>query len=130
MSQDLAHSDVFQETRKVIEAFQNKEVGPALSWCAENKSRLKKSKVCILFFFCVRWWGDLAIIGVVLFEPKQWDYPVDQFKQEFCKLYGITFEPLLNIYLQAGLSALKTRYLFTDIYLISILLSSYTFNLL
>ncbi|KAM5546524.1 hypothetical protein ABKV19_002350 [Rosa sericea] len=54
----------------------------------------------------------------VLFEPKQWDYPVDQFKQEFCKLYGITFEPLLNIYLQAGLSALKTPYLFTDIYLI------------
>ncbi|XP_062013801.1 uncharacterized protein LOC133730176 [Rosa rugosa] len=62
---DLADIDVFQETKKVIEAFQNKEVGPTLAWCAENKSRLKKSKVCILFFFCVRWWGDLAIIGVV-----------------------------------------------------------------
>lgn len=46
----------------------------------------------------------------VLFEPKQWDYLVDQFKQEFCKLYGMTLEPLLNIYLQAGLSALKTPY--------------------
>lgn len=51
----------------------------------------------------------------VLFEPKQWDYLVDQFKQEFCKLYGMTLEPLLNIYLQAGLSALKTPYPFTDI---------------
>lgn len=46
----------------------------------------------------------------VLFEPKQWDYLVEQFKQEFCKLYGMTLEPLLNIYLQAGLSALKTPY--------------------
>jgi len=46
----------------------------------------------------------------VLFEPKQWDYLVDQFKQEFCRLYGMTLEPLLNIYLQAGLSALKTPY--------------------
>lgn len=46
----------------------------------------------------------------VLFEEKQWDYLADQFKQEFCKLYGMTLEPLLNIYLQAGLSALKTPY--------------------
>lgn len=46
----------------------------------------------------------------VLFEEKQWDFLADQFKQEFCKLYGMTLEPLLNIYLQAGLSALKTPY--------------------
>lgn len=46
----------------------------------------------------------------VLFEEKQWDLLADQFKQEFCKLYGMTLEPLLNIYLQAGLSALKTPY--------------------
>lgn len=64
MSQDLVDIDVFQEAKKVIEALQNKEVGPALAWCAENKSRLKKSKVCISFFFlglhdC--WWGELAI---------------------------------------------------------------------
>lgn len=51
MSQDLVDIDVFQEAKKVIEALQNKEVGPALAWCAENKSRLKKSKVCISFFF-------------------------------------------------------------------------------
>ncbi|XP_022747135.1 macrophage erythroblast attacher-like [Durio zibethinus] len=50
----------------------------------------------------------------VLFEPKQWDFLVDQFKQEFCRLYGMTPEPLLNIYLQAGLSALKTPYCYED----------------
>lgn len=52
----------------------------------------------------------LEFLGQVLFEPKQWDYLVEQFKHEFCKLYGMTLEPLLNIYLQAGLSALKTPY--------------------
>jgi macrophage erythroblast attacher len=46
----------------------------------------------------------------VLFEQSQWDSLVDQFKQEFYKLYGMTLEPLLNIYLQAGLTALKTPY--------------------
>ncbi|KAG6728496.1 hypothetical protein I3842_02G175900 [Carya illinoinensis] len=50
----------------------------------------------------------------VLFEPKQWDFLAEQFKQEFCKLYGMTLEPLLNIYLQAGLSALKTPYCYED----------------
>lgn len=52
----------------------------------------------------------VIIFFQVLFEEKQWDYLVDQFKQEFCRLYGMTLEPLLNIYLQAGLSALKTPY--------------------
>ncbi|XP_039128610.1 protein MAEA homolog [Dioscorea cayenensis subsp. rotundata] len=50
----------------------------------------------------------------VLFEPKQWDYLVEQFKHEFCKLYGMTLEPLLNIYLQAGLSALKTPFSYEE----------------
>lgn len=45
MYQDLVDIDVFQEARKVIDALQNKDVGPALAWCADNKSRLKKTKV-------------------------------------------------------------------------------------
>lgn len=44
--QDLVDIDVFQEAKIVIDALQNKDVAPALAWCAENKSRLKKSKVC------------------------------------------------------------------------------------
>lgn len=45
MPQDLVDIDVFQEARKVVDALQNKDVAPALAWCADNKSRLKKSKV-------------------------------------------------------------------------------------
>ncbi|KAK6933345.1 hypothetical protein RJ641_036239 [Dillenia turbinata] len=47
--QDLVDIDVFQEARRVIEALQNRDVSPALAWCAENKSRLKKSKVLYSF---------------------------------------------------------------------------------
>ncbi|KAI6669095.1 hypothetical protein NL676_003980 [Syzygium grande] len=153
--QDLVDIDVFLEA-KVIDALQNKEVGPALAWCGENKSRLKKSKS--IFEFQLRLqefvelvraensmraiayarkylapWGSthmkelqrvMATLAFrsntecatykVLFEPKQWDFLVDQFRQEFCRLYGMTFEPLLNIYLQAGLSALKTTFCTED----------------
>ncbi|KAJ8564943.1 hypothetical protein K7X08_001403 [Anisodus acutangulus] len=154
--QDLVDIDVFHEAKKVIDALQNKEVTPALAWCADNKSRLKKSKSKFEFQLRLQefvelvraenmmWaityarkylapWGSihmkelqrvLATLAFksntecttykVLFEAKQWDYLIDQFKQEFCKLYGMTLEPLLNIYLQAGLSALKTPFCYED----------------
>ncbi|XP_020243770.1 macrophage erythroblast attacher-like [Asparagus officinalis] len=44
----------------------------------------------------------------VLFEEKQWDYLVEEFKREFYRLYGITTESLLDIHLQAGLTVLRT----------------------
>ncbi|KAL5066686.1 hypothetical protein RYX36_017573 [Vicia faba] len=154
--QELVDIDVFQEAKKVIDALQSKDAAPALAWCAENKSRLKKSKSKLEFQLRLQEfiemvraennlraiayakkylapWGAthmkelqrvLATLAFkrdtgcatykVLFEAKQWDYLVDQFKQEFCKLYGMTLEPLLNIYLQAGLSALKTPYCYED----------------
>lgn len=34
-----------------MDALRNKEVAPALAWCADNKSRLKKSKVYYTYFF-------------------------------------------------------------------------------
>ncbi|KAF7822318.1 protein MAEA-like protein [Senna tora] len=153
--QDLVDIDVFQEAKLVIDALQNKDVAPALAWCADNKSRLKKSKSKLEFQLRLQEfielvraennlraityarkylapWGAthmkelqrvMATLAFkrdtecatykVLFEPKQWDYLVDLFKQEFFKLYGMTLEPLVNIYLQAGLSALKTPYPYT-----------------
>ncbi|ESR49400.1 protein MAEA-like [Citrus sinensis] len=153
---DLVDIEVFQEAKKVIDALQNKEVAPALAWCSDNKSRLKKSKSKFEFQLrlqefieLVRGENNLRAITYArkylapwgathmkelqrvmatlafksntecttykaLFEPKQWDFLVDQFKQEFCKLYGMTLEPLLNIYLQAGLSALNTPYCYED----------------
>ncbi|KAK3140650.1 hypothetical protein QOZ80_5AG0403820 [Eleusine coracana subsp. coracana] len=148
--QDLVDIDVFLDAKRVIDSLQNKEIGPALAWCAENKSRLKKSKSKLEFLLRLQEFVELvkaknctqAIVYArkylapwgsthmkelqrvtatlvfrsstncgpykVLFEQNQWDRLVDQFKQEFCKLYGMTLEPLLNIYLQAGLTALKT----------------------
>ncbi|KAF8402802.1 hypothetical protein HHK36_010893 [Tetracentron sinense] len=151
--QDLVDLDVFHEAKKVIDALHNREAAPALAWCAENKSRLKRSKSKFEFQLRLQEfielvraekdsraaityarmhlspWGAthmkelqhvMAALAFksntecatykVLFEPKQWDYLVEQFKQEFCKSYAMNLEPLLNIYLQAGLSALKTTY--------------------
>jgi len=52
--QDLVDIDVFQDAKRVIDSLQNNEVAPALAWCAENKSRLKKSKVCLTFTIDLR----------------------------------------------------------------------------
>ncbi|CAH8359200.1 unnamed protein product [Eruca vesicaria subsp. sativa] len=154
---DLVDIDIFREAKKVIDALKRSEVASALAWCAENKTRLKKSKSKLEFqlrlqefielvrsnsykqaiFYARKHltpWGAthmnelqhvLATLAfksttecpkykVALFEPQQWDVLVHHFKQEFCKLYGMTMEPLLNIYLQAGLSALKTPYSFEE----------------
>ncbi|KAL6897780.1 hypothetical protein ACP4OV_006739 [Aristida adscensionis] len=150
--QDLVDIDVFLDAKRVIDSLQNKEIAPALAWCAENKSRLKKSKSKLEFLLrlqefvelvkaknCTQAityarkylapWGNTHMKELqrvtatlvfrsstncapykVLFEQNQWDSLVDQFKQEFYKLYGMTLEPLLSIYLQAGLTALKTPF--------------------
>ncbi|KAI3924031.1 hypothetical protein MKW92_004254 [Papaver armeniacum] len=154
--QDLVDIDVFLDAKKVIGALQSRLVTPALAWCAENKSRLKKSKSKFEFQLRLQEfielvradnhlqaityarkylapWGAthmkelqqvMATLAFksstecpkykVLFEPKQWDNLVELFKQEFCRLYGMTLEPLLNIFLQAGLSALKTPFCFEE----------------
>uniref|UniRef100_M4CSE5 Macrophage erythroblast attacher-like n=1 Tax=Brassica campestris TaxID=3711 RepID=M4CSE5_BRACM len=153
---DLVDIDIFREAKKVIDALKRREVASALAWCADNKTRLKKSKSKFEFQLRLQEfielvradsykqaihyarkhltpWGAthmnelqrvLATLAFksttectkykVLFELGQWDVLVNQFKQEFCKLYGMTMEPLLNIYLQAGLSALKTPYGFEE----------------
>ncbi|XP_020573271.1 macrophage erythroblast attacher, partial [Phalaenopsis equestris] len=154
--EDLVDIDVFIEAKRVIISLQNKEVGPALMWCAENKSRLKKFKSRFEFLlrhqefielvrldeslkaiayarkFLAPWAAThmkelqraMATLAFrsntecatysVLFEAKQWNNLVEQFKQEFYKLFGMTVEPLLNIYLQAGLSALKTPFCYEE----------------
>ncbi|KAF2617795.1 hypothetical protein F2Q68_00041547 [Brassica cretica] len=42
---DLVDIDIFREAKKVIDALKRREVASALAWCADNKTRLKKSKV-------------------------------------------------------------------------------------
>ncbi|KAL2925768.1 Protein MAEA-like protein [Bienertia sinuspersici] len=74
-------------------------------WGSTHMKELQRVMATLAFKSCT----DCATYKV-LFESKQWDHLVDQFKQEFFRFYGMTLEPLLNIYLQAGLSALKTPY--------------------
>nr|CAD1839758.1 unnamed protein product [Ananas comosus var. bracteatus] len=154
--QELVDLDAFLDAKRVIDSLQNKEVALALAWCAENKSRLKKSKSNFEFQLRLQEFIELvrtsnylraiayarkflAPWGVthmkelqhftatlafksttscpkykVLFESRQWDNLVEQFKQEFCRLFGMTLQPLLNIYLQAGLLALKTPSCYED----------------
>lgn len=154
--QDLVDINVFMDAKKVIECLQNRDCTPALAWCAENKSKLKKVKSKLEFQLRLQEfielvrvdhsmdataysrkhlapWGStnmkelqhaMATLAFrsntdcatykVLFDAKQWDNLVQQFKEEFCKLHGMTIEPLLNIYLQAGLSALKTQFCYEE----------------
>ncbi|KMZ56672.1 hypothetical protein ZOSMA_92G00330 [Zostera marina] len=42
--QELVDIDVFLDAKNVIDGLKNKQVGPALTWCLENRSRLKKTK--------------------------------------------------------------------------------------
>jgi len=43
-----------------------------------------------------------------LLSPERWEQLIEQFKNESYLAYGLTPESLLDIYLQAGLSSLKT----------------------
>ena len=43
--QELVDSDIYLDARRVMEALQNRSCSEALSWCSENKSKLKKAKV-------------------------------------------------------------------------------------
>jgi len=54
--QDLVDIDIFREAKKVIDALKNREVASALTWCADNKTRLKKSKVRALCTLMVKFY--------------------------------------------------------------------------
>ncbi|XP_024383272.1 protein MAEA homolog [Physcomitrium patens] len=154
--QELVDIDIFLEARKVIEALRNRDCTEALTWCSENKSKLKKSKSKFEFKLRLQEfielvraermmdaimysrkhlavWGStnmkelqqaMATLAFksntdcaaykILFDTQQWDNLTQEFKQEFYKLYGMTHEPLLNIHLQAGLSALKTPFCYEE----------------
>lgn len=154
--QELVDVDIFFEARKVIEALRNRDCTEALTWCSENKSKLKKSKSKFEFKLRLQEfielvraermmdaimyarkhlaaWGStnmkelqqaMATLAFksntdcagykILFDMQQWDNLTQEFKQEFYKLYGMTHEPLLNIHLQAGLSALKTPFCYEE----------------
>lgn len=78
-------------------------------WGSTNMKELQQAMATLAFK------SNTDCIGYkMLFDTKQWDNLIQEFKQEFCKLYGMTSEPLLNIHLQAGLSALKTPFCYEE----------------
>ena len=42
--------DLFLVSRKVEESLLQREIGPCLAWCYENKSKLRKLKVCTVVY--------------------------------------------------------------------------------
>ncbi|KAJ7560147.1 hypothetical protein O6H91_04G116000 [Diphasiastrum complanatum] len=74
-------------------------------WGATNMKELQQAMATLAFKSST----DSASYKV-LFDAKQWDDLIQQFKEEFYKSYRMTVEPLLHIYLQAGLCALKTPF--------------------
>ncbi|GBG67735.1 hypothetical protein CBR_g863 [Chara braunii] len=154
--EDLVDVEIFLDARRVIEALQRRDCSEALAWCAENKSKLKKTKSKLEFKLRVQEfielvraermmeaivyarkhlapWGStnmkelqqaMATLAFksgtdcsgykALFDENQWSNLIEQFKQEHFHLYGMTVQSLLNIHLQAGLSALKTPFCYED----------------
>lgn len=154
--QELVDIYIFLDAKKVVQSLRNRDCTEALTWCTENKSKLKKAKSKFEFKLRLQEfielvrgermmeaityarkylspWGStnmkelqqaMATLAFksntdcaeykILFDAKQWENLIQQFNQEFCKLYGMTQEPLLNIHLQAGLSALKTPFCYEE----------------
>ncbi|KAL0724864.1 hypothetical protein Bca4012_039463 [Brassica carinata] len=105
MSCDLVDIDIFREAKKVVDALKRRESK------LEFQLRLQEFvELHVLATLASKSTTECTKYKVLFELQQQWDVLVHQFKQEFCKLYGMTMEPLLNIYLQAGLSALKTPY--------------------
>ena len=52
--EDLTNIDLFMMSKAVEESLVNRETGPCLNWCSENKSKLRKLKVFIITqFLCL-----------------------------------------------------------------------------
>ena len=54
--QDLTNVELFMTSREVEESLKRKETGPCLTWCYENRSKLRKHKVnfyCTPFSACL-----------------------------------------------------------------------------
>lgn len=91
--QDLVDIDVFNEAKKVIDALQIKEVAPALAWCADNKSRLKKSKVHTDFNSILQ-----AVFFILSFQNKlrgDTDFQ-HHYQYEFVECIGGAFSDIIN----------------------------------
>eukprot|EP00123_Amoebidium_parasiticum_P014058 comp22304_c0_seq2/m.33109 comp22304_c0_seq2/g.33109 ORF comp22304_c0_seq2/g.33109 comp22304_c0_seq2/m.33109 type:complete len:303 (-) comp22304_c0_seq2:56-964(-) len=151
--EELVDTQTFLECRRVEDALDRHECAEALSWCYENRSRLKKMKSTLEFKLRVQEMveliragrgleaimharkylapsaadGDLRDIQTAmgalafapdttcpkykaLFDSARWEDLKAQFRADHYALHSFPSQSLLQITLQAGLSAFKTRW--------------------
>ncbi|KAG2439978.1 hypothetical protein HXX76_004096 [Chlamydomonas incerta] len=166
----LTDAHIFEGARRVLAALlEDHDCGPALAWCAENRSRLAKSRSGLEYKLRLQQFIELVRSGPgqrgaaiaharshlapwvagaaagagaaappqqqqymvelqravatlafpaaarermpaykALFEESAWRGLADLFLRDLYRLHSLTPESLLTVYLQAGLSALKT----------------------
>lgn len=75
--QDLTNIDLFLTSREVEESLLRHETGPCLAWCYDNKSKLRKNKVCLkeINSFIAHTWFHIIFwmwIFIWIEDFKQW----------------------------------------------------------
>ncbi|KAF9162006.1 GID complex subunit containing RING finger motif [Actinomortierella ambigua] len=131
--------ELFVQSRKVEQALQRFSCTECLQWCHENKSNLKKIKSTLEFSLREQEFIELvrkrqtqeAIayarkhlivwqethmreIKKGLYDASRWKKLIARFRADNFALQCFTPEPILNVTLQAGLSALKTPMCYID----------------
>lgn len=73
------------------------------SWASSHMAELQRAVATLAFTARTR-----LEVYKSLFDDAQWQSLADMFMRDLYKLHALTPEPLLHVYLQAGLSALRT----------------------
>ncbi|KAF9973530.1 GID complex subunit containing RING finger motif [Actinomortierella ambigua] len=137
--EEMVDIELFVQSRKVEQALQRFSCTECLQWCHENKSSLKKIKSTLEFSLREQEFIELvrkrqtqeAIayarkyltpwqethmreIKQGLYDASRWKMLIGRFRADNFALQCFTPEPILNVTLQAGLSALKTPMCYID----------------
>ncbi|CAI7898395.1 unnamed protein product [Closterium sp. NIES-54] len=148
--QEWVDSGVYESMLAISSALHQQDCAPALHWCSQHRSRLKRLKSDLEFRLRGQEFIErvrqgqlkeavgyarahlapfaashlpqlqqiLATLALrsstqcpkykALFAHSQWDALQQLFHRTACDLHGLPHPPLLHIYMQAGLSVLKT----------------------
>ncbi|CAI5463840.1 unnamed protein product [Closterium sp. Yama58-4] len=148
--QEWVDSSVYESMLAIYAALHQHNCAPALHWCSQHRSRLKRLKSDLEFRLRVQEFIErvrqrqlkeavgyarahlapfaashlpqlqqaLATLALrsstqcpkykALFAQSQWGSLQQLFHRTACDLHGLPHPPLLHIYMQAGLSVLKT----------------------
>lgn len=91
---------VRREDRLAAIAYARANLAP---WASSHMTELQRAVATLAFTARTR-----VEVYKSLFDDAQWQTLADMFMHDLYKLHALTPEPLLHVYLQAGLSALRT----------------------